>query len=121
MLAVGLTQERGRHDQRTHGTTHPHHGGLHNLGPGTADDHTPHETAHQLFFLCRLPVPLPPEVGQRTSQITQWRRHRGRETWRGLPPEALSRFTSVFHGLKGPFTMMFYLGGYQAMVGGYGP
>jgi hypothetical protein len=41
-----------------------------------ADDHTPNETAQQLFFLFRLQVPLPPEVGQRTSQITQWKRNK---------------------------------------------
>jgi len=87
------------HDQRTHCTAHPHYGSLHNSGQGTADDHTPNETAHQLFFLCRLQGPLPPEVGQRTSQITQLRLHLGRETWRGLTPEALGRVTSVFHGL----------------------
>ena len=99
VLAVGLTQERGMYSQRPHGTAHPHHGGLHDIGLGTADDHTPHETAHQLFFLCRLQAPLPPEVGQCTSQITQVRLHLERETWRGLTPEALGRFTSVFHGL----------------------
>jgi hypothetical protein len=87
------------HDQRTHCTTHPHHCGLHDSGQGTADDHTPNETAQQLFFLFRLQVPLLPEVGQRTSQITQLRLHLGRETWRGLTPEARGRFTSVFHSL----------------------
>jgi hypothetical protein len=87
------------HCQRTHCTTHPHHGGLHGIGPGTADDHAPNETAQQLFFLFRLQVPLAPEGGQRVSQITQLRLHLWGEAGRGLTPEALGCFTGVFHGL----------------------
>jgi hypothetical protein len=44
-------------------------------------------------------LPLPPEVGQRASQIPQLRLHLWGEAWRGLTPEALGRFTCVFHGL----------------------
>jgi hypothetical protein len=87
------------HGKRTHRTAHPHHCGLHDIGQGPAEDHAPDETAHQRFFLFRLQVPLPPEVGQRASQITQLRLHLWGEAWRGLPPETLGRFTGVFHSL----------------------
>ena len=87
------------HCQRTHCTTHPHHCGLHGIGPGTAEDHAPNETAQQLFFLFRPQLTLPPEVGQRASQIPQLRLHLGGKVWWGLTPETLGRFTGVFHGL----------------------
>jgi hypothetical protein len=61
--------------------------------------HTPNETAQQLFFLFRLQVPLPPEVGQRVSQITQLRLHLWGKAWWGVTHEAIRRFTGVFHGL----------------------
>ena len=87
------------HGKRTHRTAHPHHLCLNHICPWTTDYHPPNETAQQLFFLCRPQVPLPPEVGQRASQIPQLHLHLGGEAWWGLTPETLGRFTDVFHGL----------------------
>ena len=78
---VRLPQHGGMDLQRTDSTTDPHHRGLKRLGTGTADHHTPHETAQQGFFLFGRQKALPPQLGQRPSQIPQWRLPLRRNAW----------------------------------------